>query len=283
MINSFQAHDTYINHIKQSPFKSDFVATCSGDNTTKIWNITTPCWTLYQTYMGLKSSINDVEFINDDLIVAGGYDMVIQIWSIRTGLTNRTLSLSQSIWSLKLLSNGYYLACGLQNFIQIYHIFTGSLISTLIGHSANVRDMTNIMSDLMASSSQDNTTRIWNLTTNSTKFVLTGHTSDVYGLKLISLDILASSSNDKTIKLWNITSGYLINTLSSHTSYITWSMDTISNSQILVSGSGDNTIKLWDISTGSVLKTFDTNLEIRALTVLSITAITGNQQQSVAS
>ena len=60
-------------------------------------------------------------------------------------------------------------------------------------------------------------------------------------------------------------------------------MDTISNSQILVSGSGDKTIKLWDLSTGSVLKTFDANLEIRALTVLSIAAITGNQQKSIES
>jgi WD40 repeat protein len=48
-----------------------------------------------------------------------------------------------------------------------------------------------------------------------------------------------------------------------------------------VSGSGDKTIKFWDLSTGSVLKTFDTNLEIRTLSVLNITAITGNQQKKI--
>ena len=119
------------------------------------------------------------------------------------------IGVSYIVYSLQLLSNGYYLACGLANTngINVYNLNTGHLISTLYGHTSFVFDLIQLGDvNLMASSSGDWTVRIWNMTTNRTKFILNGHIDRVFALKLINGEILASASWDTTIKLWNTTS-----------------------------------------------------------------------------
>ena len=164
-----------------------------------------------------------IEFINSDCIATGSYDQMVKIWLISTGLTQRTIRTVSGVVSLKLLSNGINLACGLRNGnIEIYNINTGSLFTTLNGHASNVRDLVLLsgVENLLASSSQDTSVRIWDLTTNTNKFTMNGHTGIVYGLKQISSDTLSSGSWGTTVKLWNITNGALIRTLTGHSSYI---------------------------------------------------------------
>jgi WD40 repeat protein len=226
LINSFQAHSGHIFHIKQSRFNNQYVATSSGDKTVKIWNPNTN-WTLIRTYIhtGHSSNVYGLEWINEDTIASGAWDGQIQIWPISTGLIQRTIEVGDRIYSLKVLSNGFYLACGTTGPIYIYNINTGGLISTLTEHSNWVYDLILINNSTMASSSADNTVRIWDLGTNKQKFILNGHYDWVIGLKLLSFDILSSSSSDTTIKLWNTTSGELIKTLTGHTNSIYWSLD----------------------------------------------------------
>jgi WD40 repeat protein len=249
------------------------VATCSYDRTVKIWNISN--WTLIRNFTNHVNAVLGLEWINEDTIASGGYDNIIQIWSIKTAETKLTINTGEVVISLKLLTNGFYLASGLESGqINIYDIKNnGSLISILVGHAiANgVNDLILLSNDLLASSSSDKAIRIWNLTTNSTKFILQGHTERVDGLKLVSCDILASGSSDFSIKLWNITNGKLIRTLTGHFYYILNSIDFLSNSQTLVSGgySGDQSIKIWNITTGQCLNTFETDLNIYSLTVLN--------------
>jgi WD40 repeat protein len=275
LLNSFQAHTNAINRIKQSPFNSNYVATCSHDKTVKIWDISS-CWnanwSLIRTYTNHTNVVLGLEWINEDTIASGSTDDTLKIWSIVSGVTLRIINASADVRSLKLLSNGFYLACiniyGI-NDITIYDINNGSVISTLSGHTKFINDLVQINDDLLASSSADKTVRIWNLTTNSTKFILQGHTERVDGLKFISSDVLASGSNDTTIKLWNITNGKLIRNLTGHTGYIKWSLDKLRDSQALVSGSADKTIKIWYTTTGQCLNSFNTDINIQTLTVLT--------------
>ncbi len=209
-VSSFQAHSNTINRIKQSPFTNNhIVATCSDDTTIKIWN-TNKNWTLIRTYTGHSEWCTDLEFINEDTIVSSSGDYTLQMWSLSTGQTQRTINVtggigvSYIVYSLQLLSNGYYLACGLANTngINVYNLNTGHLISTLYGHTSFVFDLIQLADiNLMASSSGDWTVRIWNMTTNRTKFILNGHIDRVFALKLINSEILASVSWDTTIKL----------------------------------------------------------------------------------
>ena len=112
-----QPHSTYINRInriKQSPFNNQYVATCSRDRTVKIWNPNTN-WTLIRTFTGHSSSVYALEWINEQSIASGSNDLTMQIWSISTGSIQRTINVGDEVWSLKLMSNGFYLACGTGN------------------------------------------------------------------------------------------------------------------------------------------------------------------------
>jgi WD40 repeat protein len=267
LVNSFKAHSSIINRIKQSPFntntKTNYVATCSYDHTVKIWNVSSSFnWTLITTYSQHSSPVFGLEWLDNDTLASAGYDKTIKLWSLATGQTKRKIQTNQDVWSLKLLNTNIHLAASLGswsvpgdiNIINIYNINDGNLVSSLKGHTGCVNDLVQISADLLASSSNDWTVRIWNLTTNTCKFILTGHTHWVCGLKQITPSILASGSDDYTIKLWDITTGQLIRTLTGHTSWIYRSVDLL-NSQILVSGSRDGTIKLWNWSTGECLST----------------------------
>jgi len=277
--SSFQAHSSWINRIKQSPFNTNtnYVATCSRDKTVKIWNVLSSFdWTLITTYSHHSWAVFDLEWLDKDTLASGSYDKRIKLWSATTGQTKRTIKTNQYVDSLKLLNNNIQLAAGLANgHINIYNINDGNLLSSLKGHTYWVRDLVQISDDLLASSSGDETVRIWNLTTNTCKFILTGHTSGVYGLKQITSSILASGSMDTSIKLWNITSGQLIRTLTGHTDSILWSVDLL-NSQTLVSGSLDQTIKLWNWSTGECLSTIQTP----GSTITSLAVIDQKQMQT---
>ena len=222
-----------------------------------------------KTYTGTYTGeVIDLEYINEETIESGRYDGTIHIWSLSIGITNRTISTSLLIWSLKMMYNAwiYLAACLIKSNIIIYDINTGSPIWTLTGHIGNVYDLVFLDSNLMATSGQDHTIHIWNLTSNTTQFTLTGHSRVVSGLKLLSTDVLASGSEDFTVKLWNITSGELIRTLSNHSSYISWGIDLL-NGETLESGSHDQTIKLWNWTTGEMLRTISTSI-IRIIWIL---------------
>ncbi len=261
LVNSIQAHSSYINRIKQSPFKINYVATCSNDRTVKIWNVSSSLdWTLIKTYSQHSSGVQALEWLDNDTLASGSYDQTIRIWLITTGQTKRTKQTNAPVLSLKLLNSNIHLAAGLgypNNDINIYNINDGNLVSSHKGHTSPVKDLVQLSDDLLASSSHDKIVRIWNLTTNTCKFILTGHTYGVTGLKQITSSILASGSSDRTIKLWDTTSGQLIRTLTGHTDGIWWSVDLL-NSQTLVSGSYDQTIKLWNWSTGECFSTIQT-------------------------
>ena len=244
------------------------MATCSGDYKVKIWNPNTN-WDLIRSYSGHSDWVVDLEFIDDDTIATGSFDGIINIWSIRTGLTNRYIQTGY-LSSFQLLNDGLQVAAGLYNGnIRIFNLNTNNLIATLNGHKDQVNDLVLMESKaILASSSSDGTVRLWDLNNYQIKFILMGHTNIVYGLKLISNDVLCSGSWDMTIKMWNVTSGESLKTLTGHTSWIEQSLDVFSDGQTLMSGSWDHTIKLWNLNTGQCLNTINTGLQIDSLSLI---------------
>ncbi len=291
MVKSFQAHTQAIFRIKQLP-NSSLVLTGSVDSTVKIWDPTNNLWNLVLTYTGHTAWILALECVNADTVASSSNDRTIKIWSVSTGTTIKTINTLYEIWSLKLLSNGYHLAGGQAGnsyglgYIEIYDINTGSLYTTLYGHTWYVNDLVLISNyngngDLLASSSGDNTVKIWSLSTYTCTYTLNGHTSEVFGLKQISTDILASVSLDTTIKLWNITTGQIIRTLLGHSNFIIWSIDSLSDyyQNSIVSGSLDQEIMIWDFNTGAILNSITSNIQIRSLASVLISTITTTTTQ----
>ena len=279
LINSFQGHSNSIYRIKQLP--NSYVATASGDNTSKIWNPLNGNWSLIQTFIGHNNSVICLEYVNSNTIATGSSDGTVKIWSISTGLTNLTINANTPmVRALKLLTNGYYLACGLLTpslNISIYNINNGSLVATLVGHTSNLNDLELISAyNLLASSDTDLTIRIWNLTTYSLVFCLSGTytgTGYPFALRLLPNNILACGAWDQTIKLFNITNGLLTlkTTLSGHTASIYYGLDLFSDGQTLASGAYDQLVKLWNYNTGQLLNTVNAGIQIRALAVFNAT------------
>ena len=92
MVNSFKAHSNSIYRIKQSPFNTNYVATCSEDKTVKIWNVSSSFnWTLITTYSNHSSGVYPLEWLdNDSLASAGWSDNTIKLWYPTTSQTNNT-------------------------------------------------------------------------------------------------------------------------------------------------------------------------------------------------
>jgi WD40 repeat protein len=93
LVNIFKAHSKAINRIKQSPFNTNYVATCSDDTTVKIWNVSSSFnWTLITTYSQHSSQVLALEWLdNDTLASAGLLDNEIKLWSPTTGQTKLTI------------------------------------------------------------------------------------------------------------------------------------------------------------------------------------------------
>jgi WD40 repeat protein len=272
-VKSFLAHTSAINRIRQSPFvqSKHLVATCSIEGKVKVWDSST--WTQVQQFTH-TSTVYDFEWIDSESIASCGFtETQIKIWSIRTGLVINdyiNVPTSSLVYSLKMLSNKKQLAVGLgKGTINIFNINDGSYVSSLLGHTQNVKTIIQLDEHTLASGSQDLKVRIWDLKTYTSKFAaLSGHANSIRGLKQISFDILASGSQDNSIKLWNTTSGEFIRNLRNHTGAVFWSVDLI-NSKTLISGSRDTSVKLWSWSTGECLQTILTGgLDVSSLALL---------------
>ncbi len=258
LVKSFLAHTAQINQIKELP--NGLVATCSWDQTAKIWNSSSVrssnknVWNLTLTYTGHNGVVYALEYVNTNTMASCSSDLTIKIWSIKTGATLRTIQRSADTFTLCLLNNGFHLAAAGDSMgdISIFDINAGTLISTLQGHNKSVSDLEVIGSDLLASSSWDLTIRIWNLTRNDCKFVLLGHSSEVLGLKMLSLDVLASGSYDSNVKLWNVTSGSLSRSIQIE---CTQKFFEFLNSHTLVCNNDSKSqLIIWDWNTEKVLK-----------------------------
>jgi target of rapamycin complex subunit LST8 len=101
LVNSFKAHSSYINRIKQSPLNINYVATCSSDRTVKIWNVLSSFnWTLITTYSQHSSWVYALEWLDQDTLASGSYDNTIKLWSPTTGQTKRTIQTNHTVTSL---------------------------------------------------------------------------------------------------------------------------------------------------------------------------------------
>ncbi len=90
LVNSFQAHSSSFRRIKQSPFNTNYVATCSSDATVKIWNVSSLSsnWTLITTYSQHTSGVWALEWLDKDTLASADWnDKTIKLWSPTTGQT----------------------------------------------------------------------------------------------------------------------------------------------------------------------------------------------------
>ncbi|KAK4643691.1 hypothetical protein QC761_0070480 [Podospora bellae-mahoneyi] len=256
---TLEGHGGSVRSVAFSP-DSKWLASGSGDNTIKIWEVATGSCT--QTLEGHGDWVWSVAFSPDSKWLASGSagDNTIKIWEVATGLCTQTLEgYSGWVTSVAFSPDSKWLALGSEdNIIKIWEAATGSCTQTLEGHRDSVWSVAfSPDSKWLASGLADNIIKIWEVATGSCTQTLEGH-GDLVRSVAFSPDSkwLASGSGDNTIKIWEVATGSYTQTLEGHGGSV-WSVAFSPDSKWLTSGSGDNTIKIWEVATGSCTQTLE--------------------------
>ncbi|MEG4121733.1 AAA-like domain-containing protein, partial [Microcoleus sp. N9_B4] len=252
--NSLEGYSNSVFSVAWSP-DGKTLASASGDNTIKLWNLQTgkPIATL----TGHSLLVRSVAFSPDGLTLASASaDNTIKLWNLQTGKPIATLTGHRNeVTSIAFSPDGKTLAsASADNTIKLWNLQTQKNIKTLTGHSSAVNNVAwSPDGKTLASASADKTIKLWNLQTQKELATLSGHSSFVNSVAW-SPDgkTLASASADKTIKLWNLQTQKEFTTLSGHSSFVNsvaWSLD----GKTLASASADKTIKLWNLQSKEVI------------------------------
>ncbi|QGZ89939.1 nSTAND1 domain-containing NTPase [Microcystis aeruginosa] len=254
--NRLKGHDGSVYSVS---FSSDgkTLATGSGDNTIKLWNVETG--QEIRTLTGHNEGVNSVSFSSDGKTLAtGSFEKTIKLWNLETGQEIRTLFGHTYFYSVSFSPDGKTLASGsFDGTIKLWNVETGQEIRTLSGHNGASVYSVSFSPDgkTLATGSRDDTIKLWNVETGQEIRTLSGHNETVNSVSF-SPDgkTLATGSEDKTIKLWNVETGEEIRTLTGHNEIVN-SVSFSSDGKTLATGSYDRTIKLWDVETGQEIRT----------------------------
>ncbi len=234
-----------------------YLASGSGDDTIKIWEVATG--KELRTLTGHSSLVSSVVYSPDGRYLAGGsWDNTIKIWEVATGKELRTLTgHSYQVTSVVYSPDGRYLASG-DSFgtIKIWQVATGTELRNLTGYYLPVNSVVYSPDGrYLASGGDDKTIKIWEVATGKGLRIFTGHSSEVNSV-VYSPDgrYLASGSWDNTIKIWEVATGKELRTLNGHSDWVE-SVVYSPDGRYLASGSRDNTIKIWEVATGKQLRT----------------------------
>ena len=131
--------------------------------------------------------------------------------------------------------------------IQLWHVDTGNLVQTLVGHTESVTALAFAPDGkTLVSGSNDDTLRVWDSPTGTLQRVLAGHGNDVKAV-CFSRDgkRIASGSKDATVRLWDAKTGRFLPTLRGHY----WGVETVvfaPKGKTAASGDETGRILLWD-------------------------------------
>jgi WD40 repeat protein len=285
--NRFSAHTGSVRCVNFSP-DGEFFATCSEDQTVKLWHTD---GTLVTTLKGHLGSLLAVSFSPDGkLIASGSTDNSVRLWSHDGWQVERLLGHQGNVQSVAFSPDSSLLASASADHTVKLWSRDGALIRTLHGHQGTVNAVRfSPDGNVIATASADRTIKFWTRDGVLLK-TLTGHRDPVSSIAFspdgkeiasVSLDdtirvwtqagellrtieansdgvtdlawspnsqTIATVGFDKALKVWQ-RNGILLRTLRGHGQVI-WSVAFHPTGDEIVTGSGDKTARLWRLSNG---------------------------------
>jgi WD40 repeat protein/tetratricopeptide (TPR) repeat protein len=241
--NRLLGHSSGVRSVAFSP-DGKTIATGSGDNTVKLWNLEGK---EIQTLKGHSSGVTSVAFSPDGKTIAtGSWDNTVKLWNLEGKEIQTLKGHSSIVLSVAFSPDGKTIATGSgDNTVKLWNL-EGKEIQTLKGHSSIVWSVAfSPDGKTIATGSWDNTVKLWNLEGKEIQ-TLKGHSSIVRSVAF-SPDgkTIATGSGDNTVKLWNL-EGKEIQTLKGHSASVS-SVAFSPDGKTIATGSGDNTVKLWNL------------------------------------
>jgi len=270
LVSTLAGHTDGVESVAFSP-DGRSLASCSGDNTIKLWEVATG--RELRTLVGHTWPISSVAFSPDGRTLASGtYDGTIKLWEVASGHEVRTLTGKAGyVKSVAFSPDGRTLAsasCAEDKNIRLWEVATGRELRTLPGPTKQIfsvafsPDVRTVAWGTLDMGTLDNPTiTLWEVDTGRELRTLAGLANFVKHVAF-SPDgrTLASGGYDTTIKLWDVTTGHELRTLAGHTNWVT-SVAFSPGGRTLASGAFDGTIMLWDVATGRELRTLTGHAE----------------------
>ena len=232
------------------------VATCSLDETIKIWSI--PEEKELLLLKGHLGQVNNLSFSGSDkLLASGSGDHTIRIWDVETGEMLKTLRGHTDqvigVYFSQDDSSTFVASTSFDKTVKLWNWRLGSEIKTLRGHKLPTNNVAySYDGKYLASCSDDMTINIWSTDLGADKPVATllGHKAPVLTV-LYNFDssLLASSDQSGEVIIWKMPEGTRKRIIKAHNE-ITQDVTFACDNKTLATASLDGYVKLYNVETG---------------------------------
>ena len=265
MMAELIGHTNAVRAIVYSP-DGTRIFTGSSDTTAKLWDAKSGVVLLTMDGYSLGWVMGGCFTTDGRYLITGGGDKMVRVWDVdindfsqkspRAHVQGHSGSVSCVIVSpdgKKLVSTSE------DKTIIIWDVASGSILSTLLGHTSMIWSVCFSPDGKKIASAGDHTVRVWDFFTQQCLHVCEGHSGEVTSV-CFNYDgsHVVSGSWDKTLRTWDIstrTCNPLI-TMEGHSALVRCVQYSPSGEKV-VSGSKDRTVRVWNAETGSVLQIFD--------------------------
>ena len=256
ILRKIKAHEGSVNSLDMS-YDGKYLASCSADNTIKLWDIKKN-FNLLNKFEGHKFSVNSISFSKDSrFLLSASSDGTLRIWSF-TNL-NQTKTLKGN--SIKISNSQFFhennlLSILADNSIVRWKITDPQFNKLYIGHQGFINSVDFSKDEILLTAALDNTINIWDKN-GSIISSIEPHTDFPFGAKFNSdFTKILSFSVDNSAKLSSIESKKILADMNKHSDMV-YAGDFYCNDKFIVTESMDSSVILWD-SVGRFLNKFKT-------------------------